>query len=256
MDDELLPLLINPYSGNDLKNESDLLVDKVTEECFPIKNGIPVLLREEEVKGLNKLYKKRYDWLAYFYDFTMNIGSLFGGKEAFKSIAEVIEVKNSDRVLETSIGTGLEIKNLHDYGKKADYYGLDISHGMLKKCLRNSIKWNIDIGLVQGNAETIPFKDEVFDMVFHIGGINFFNNKAKAIHEMIRVAKPGANIYIGDETVKHLEKQPRVISYFYQKPDPEIYHPPIKHIPEEMLNLTTHILWNEMFYLVSFKKPN
>jgi len=255
MNDELLPLLINPYSGNELKKESDLLIDKVNEESFQIKNGIPVLLHEEEVEGLNKVYQKRYDWLAYFYDFMMNIGSLFGGKEAFKSIAEIIEVKSSDRVLETSIGTGLEIKNLLNYGKKADYYGLDISHGMLKKCNRNSKKWNIDIGLVQGNAETIPFKDEVFDMVFHIGGINFFNNKAKAIKEMIRVAKPGANLYIGDETYKQVEKQPKVISLFYQKPDPEIYDPPIKHIPEEMIDVVTHTLWNEMIYLVSFKKP-
>ena len=256
MRNDLLELLINPYSGNELKRESELLVDKVTEERFPIKNGIPVLIREEEVKGLNKLYQKRYDWLAYFYDFMIGtIGSLIGGKEAFKSIAEIIEVKETDRVLETSIGTGMEIKNFHDYGKKAEYIGLDISYGMLKKCLRNSIKWNIDIALVQGNAETLPFKEEAFDMVFHIGGINFFNNKAKAVQEMIRVAKPGAKIYIGDETVKQIEKQPKIISYFYQKPDPEIYDPPVKYIPEEMLDVTTHFLWNEMLYLISFQKP-
>jgi len=255
MRDDVLDLLINPYSGNELKKESGFLVDPVTSERFPVKNGIPVLLREEEVKGLNKLYQKRYDWLAYFYDFTISIGSLFGAKEAFKSMAEIIQVKSSDRVLETSIGTGLEIKNLHDNGKKANYYGLDISYGMLKKCRRNSKKWNIDIDLVQGNAETLPFKDEAFDMVFHIGGINFFNNKAKAITEMIRVAKPGANIYIGDETAKQIEKQPKIVSYFYQKPDPEIYDPPVEHIPGEMLDLTTHTLWNEMIYLVSFRKP-
>ncbi len=252
---ELLPLLINPYSGNELNRESDFLVDKVTEERFPIRNGIPVLLREEEVKGLNELYQKRYDWLAYFYDFMIAIGSLFGGKEAFKSIAEIIKVKSCGQVLETSIGTGMEIKNLLDYGKKADYYGLDISYGMLKKCRRNAVKWNIDIGLVQGNAETLPFKDEAFDMVFHIGGINFFNNKAKAIAEMVRVAKPGSNIYIGDETIRQIEKQPSFISYFYQKPDPETYEPPVKYIPEEMLNVTTHLLWKEMLYLISFQKP-
>ncbi len=253
---EFLELLINPYSGNELKRENDFLVDTLTEERFTVKNGIPVLLREEEVKDLNKLYQKRYDWLAYFYDFMVGtIGSLFGGKEAFKSIAEIIEVKSGALVLETSIGTGMEIKNLHDKGKKVDYYGLDISYRMLKKCRRNSKKWDIDIGLVQGNAETLPFKDEVFDMVFHIGGINFFNNKTKAIKEMIRVAKPGANIYIGDETAKQIEKQPKIISYFYQKPDFHIYDPPVKHIPEEMIDIVTHTLWNEMIYLVSFRKP-
>jgi len=153
------------------------------------------------------------------------------------------------------VSTGMEIEDLYDYGNKADYYGLDISYGMLKKCRRNSKKWNIDIGLVQGNAETLPFKDEVFDMVFHIGGINFFNNKAKAIEDMIRVAKPGANIYIGDETAKQIEKQPKIISYFYQKPDPQIYDPPVKHIPEEMINVMTHTLWDEIIYLVAFQKP-
>ena len=76
MRDDILDLLINPYSGNELKKESGFLVDPVTSERFPVKNGIPVLLREEEVKGLNRLYQKRYDWLAYFYGFTMNIGSL------------------------------------------------------------------------------------------------------------------------------------------------------------------------------------
>lgn len=44
-------------------------------------------------------------------------------------------------------------------------------------------------------------------------------------------------------------------SYFYQKPDPQTYDPPVKHIPEEMLDIVTHTLWNEMIYLVSFRKP-
>jgi len=54
---------------------------------------------------------------------------------------------------------------------------------------------------------------------------------------------------------KQIEKQPRIISYYYQKPDPETYEPPVKYIPEEMLNVTTHILWDEMLYLISFQKP-
>ncbi len=64
MRNDLLELLINPYSGNELKRENDFLVDIATKERFPIKNGIPVLIREEEVKGLNKLHQKRYDWFA------------------------------------------------------------------------------------------------------------------------------------------------------------------------------------------------
>lgn len=71
MKNELLPLLINTYRGNDLKKENDFLVDVKTGEKFAIKNNIPALLREEEITGLNRLYQKRYDWLVYIYDFMM-----------------------------------------------------------------------------------------------------------------------------------------------------------------------------------------
>ena len=256
MKDELLTLLINPYTGDELKREGDLLVDVTTGEKFAINSSVPVLLRKEEITGLNRLYQKRYDWLVYIYDFMMlTLSPLIGGKEAFRSIAEIIEINSGERVLETSVGTGIEIKNLVDHGKKADYYGMDISYGMLKKCRRNVLKWNVDIKLVQGNAETVPFKDELFDVVYHIGGINFFNDKEKAIQEMIRVARPGARIYICDETVKQIEEQPKFISIFYQKPDPEIYEPPLKYIPGNMQNVVNHMLWDDKMYLVSFQKP-
>jgi len=47
----------------------------------------------------------------------------------------------------------------------------------------------------------------------------------------------------------------KTISYYYQKPDPEIYGLSVKYIPEEMLDVVTHTLWNEMLYLVSLQKP-
>ena len=54
----------------------------------------------------------------------------------------------------------------------------------------------------------LPFKAESFDSVFHIGGINFFSDKKRAIDEMIRVARPGSKIVIADEA----ERVARLIS--------------------------------------------
>jgi len=65
MRETLLPLLINPYTANALKTDNDALVDEFTGEKYYINNGIPVLYREDEVKGLNRLYQKRYDWNNY-----------------------------------------------------------------------------------------------------------------------------------------------------------------------------------------------
>ncbi len=47
---------------------------------------------------------------------------------------------------------------------------------------------------------------EAFDCVFHVGGINFFTDKVRAIKEMIWVAKPGTKIVIVDETERTIRE--------------------------------------------------
>lgn len=59
------------------------------------------------------------------------------------------------------------------------------------KILGGAAKWKLDPALFMGAAEHLPFRDEAFEVVFHFGGINFFSDKAAAIREMLRVAKPG-----------------------------------------------------------------
>ena len=77
---------------------------------------------------------------------------------------------------------------------------------MLANCQANLHRWQFQADLFLGNAECLPFADESFDVVFHVGGINFFNDRAKAIREMIRVAKPGSKILIADETEEHVKE--------------------------------------------------
>ncbi len=127
---------------------------------------------------------------------------------------------------------------------------------MLRKCRKNLKNWGLDAGLVQGNAEALPFGNGIFDVVFHVGGFNFFNDKKKAVDEMIRVAKPGANLYIVDETDSIRENRgliAGIISRFL--PSPEVFTPPVKHISEEMLEVREHMLLDRKFWMVSFQKP-
>ena len=57
----------------------------------------------------------------------------------------------------------------------------------------------------KSTREELPFADNTFDIVFHNGGINFFNDKALAISEMLRVAKAGNKLLIADETADFME---------------------------------------------------
>ena len=59
-----------------------------------------------------------------------------------------------------------------------------------------------NLNLVNCAAEDLPFIDQSFDVVLHVGGINFFSDKKRAIEEMIRVAKPSTKIMIADENFR------------------------------------------------------
>ncbi|WP_241080667.1 hypothetical protein [Natranaerofaba carboxydovora] len=77
---------------------------------------------------------------------------------------------------------------------------------------------------------------------------------------MIRVAKPGAKLYIGDETEDVVKKQPSFLDRLFEVPDPDknpdIYTAPVDMIPDHMENVTERKLWNNRIYFISFQKPD
>jgi ubiquinone/menaquinone biosynthesis C-methylase UbiE len=127
---------------------------------------------------------------------------------------------------------------------------------MLKRCQRNGARWKLDLSLFMGAAERLPFKDEVFDVVFHFGGINFFNDKAAAICEMIRVAKPGTKFVIGDENEALAQKYGDlpVTGQFYGKRSAAITAP-IHLLPSEMQEVQVRDIAGGDLYCLTFRKP-
>ena len=169
----------------------------------------------------------------------------------------LLEVKAGDSVLETSVGTGLNFKYLPQGVKLS---GIDLSAEMLANCQSNLRRWHLEADLFLGNAESLPFADSSFDVVFHVGGINFFNDRAKAIREMIRVARPGSRILIADETEEHVkaafERSPVIGRSFKNRK--EAVAAPVDLVPPEMLETHVEILnvvGKNRFYVLTFRKP-
>ena len=249
----IISLLCNPDTGNPLVWQNGFLADKVTGERFMIRKGIPVILRKDDVFGWNRKQQRGYDWGSRLYDLLYKFNL---AKRWLSEIAEIMEVNTGDYVLETSVGTGQQLLNLKKQGVEGHFYGNDISFGMLRRCRRNLKKWKIDAGLVQGNAENLPFAEEIFDVVYHVGGFNFFNDKKKAIGEMVRVAKPGAKLYIVDESDSVRDKKgiaANIMDRFL--PEREVFAPPVKFIPDGMLDIREYNLLDDKFWMVSFQKP-
>ena len=265
MKPEVLALLCDPVNrdplevrtGHDSRGQvQEFLASTRTERRFPIRNGIPIFLEDAQVSGANQRYQALYNRMAPFYDVATWLYSRWKGMSVEARLREYLdelEVREGDRVLEVSVGTG---RNLKFLPRTAQFFGLDISWGMLKKCQRKAATWKLDLTLFLGMAECLPFRDEVFDVVFHFGGINFFNDRGAAIREMIRVAKPGTKFVIGDETEELAKKYQNLpaAGNFYGSRKQEIL-PPVDLLPPGMQEIRVKNLAGGDLYCLSFRKP-
>lgn len=219
---------------------------------YPVVNGMPAFIsKDEQISYGRRMDLMRAIYAAFYTPLTDTFFNLFcGGAEKCRhEVIDRLEMPERGLVLETGIGTGDNLPLLHARNGACTIYGIDNQHKMLKQCSHNMRHWKMNAELFLADAERLPFRDHVFDVVFHLGAINIFPDKKKAIHEMIRVAKPGTRIVIADES----EKVSRIFEVFIGK-QPEII-PPVDLVPEEMLDLKCKTIWNGYGYLIEFRMP-
>lgn len=227
--------------------------------AFPIRDGIIHFLQSGSLTGPNRRFAKMYDWMSWFYRPFSPIMFAFMGiseSKAHREITGRLEPRGG-RVLEVSIGPGVNLPYLRERTDVGGIFGLDISLGQLQRC-RAYVQgkgWPVELFLA--NAEELPYRDNSFEAVFHVGGINFFNDKRKAIAEMIRVAKPGARILIADESERGMRAYEITIPFFsrYVKPDQRKIRIPADLVPAEMEQVKVSKAWNGYLYLLEFRKP-
>lgn len=253
MEESALSLLCDPDTRYDLEKSSNNLRNTATGRIYPIRDGIPLFV--STVTGPNLKYQVLYDRIAPGYDLAERLYHWFTRRPNYRQeLINELELKPSARVLEVSVGTGANVRYMpHDI----DFYGIDISWGMLRKCQRNLLQWRRKANLFQAEAERLPFKAGVFDCVFHVGGINFFTDKARAIKEMVWVAKPGTKIVIVDETERTIrqtyQRTPVVRNSF--EPGTEKVRCPIDLVPPDMKDVTAREICAGKLYCLTFRKP-
>jgi ubiquinone/menaquinone biosynthesis C-methylase UbiE len=257
---ENLAALLSPSTGSPLHFEGggkeEALVSS-SGERFPVRDGIPSFIQPVDLTGDNGKYNHLYETIGGFYNDTQRVVTAFRGLDLdsyFLDYMRLVEVKPGDRVLETSVGTGLNFKYLP---RGAKLSGLDLSAEMLSNCQDNLRRWGMEGDLYLGNAESLPFADASFDVVYTAGAINFFNDRAKAIHEMIRVAKPGGLLLVEDETEEYVqstyEKMPYTGQFFKDRQQPVTV--PVDLVPPEMEDIHVEMLKGGKFYAITFRKP-
>ena len=253
MEESVLALLCDPDTRYDLEEAGNNLRNTATGRIYPVRDGIPLFV--STVTGPNLKYQVLYDRIAPGYDLAERLYHWFTRKPNYRhEFLRELELKPSACVLEVSVGTGANLRYLP---QDIDFYGIDISWGMLRKCQRNLLKWSRKAHIFQGEAERLPFKAGVFDCVFHVGGINFFTDKARAIKEMIWVAKSGTKIVIVDETERtvreNYQRTPIVRKSF--EPGAEQVSCPIDLVPPDMKDISAKEICAGKLYCLTFRKP-
>jgi ubiquinone/menaquinone biosynthesis C-methylase UbiE len=253
IDSKILELLSDPETHDSLELAGDCLINPKSGRRYPVRDGIPVFF--EEAAGTNRKYQTMYDRLAPGYDFAERLYYWISRKpdRRLEFIPE-LEIPAGARVLEVSVGTGGNIRFLP---ADIEFFGLDLSWNMLRRCRQNLARWQREAHLFHGQAEQLPFRDAVFDCVYHVGGINFFNDKASAIAEMIRVSKPGTKIMIVDETEKvvreHYRKNPFTRRVYQGEHRPAAA--PIELVPTGMRETESRQINAGREYCLTFRKP-
>ena len=96
----------------------------------------------------------------------------------------------SKNVLEIGVGLGSDHQQFAEAG--AVLSGIDLTQRAIDHARSRFELFNLHSNLSVGDAEALDFKDNMFDLVFSWGVIHHSPNTSKAVSEIHRVLKPGA----------------------------------------------------------------
>lgn len=99
-------------------------------------------------------------------------------------------------LLEVAPGPGFVSIELARKGHRVT--GLDISRTMVELAVKNAAAEGVEADFLQGNASAMPFADASFDFVLCRAAFKNFSEPVKAMQEMCRVLRPGAQGVIVD----------------------------------------------------------
>lgn len=137
------------------------------------------------------------------YDFILILAGF--GKKFRKKIVNSVRINQHDQILDVGCGTGVFLELLKKQYPTVSITGIDPDKQALEIARKRLAKYQ-DFKLLNGFAESLPFENESFDIVFSTLAFHHMPTeiKEKAIREIYRVLKLDGKLAIVDfGTAKH-----------------------------------------------------
>jgi SAM-dependent methyltransferase len=114
------------------------------------------------------------------------------------SLVDTADLQAGWRVLDVATGSGNAAIAAARLGCVA--VGVDYVPSLLDRGRIRAVAEGLDLDLVEGDAEELPFPDASFDAVTSVFGSMFAPNHAKAASELLRVTRSGGTIALASWT--------------------------------------------------------
>jgi ubiquinone/menaquinone biosynthesis C-methylase UbiE len=133
---------------------------------------------------------KNYNLTSHFYDQRYSQIQT----EKFEILLNNLEL-NQKKILDAGCGTGLLLEFINSLKQNSTvnyhYIGMDITLNMLKefqsKPLTKKMQWKVN--LILADIESLPFRENIFDIIFSITSFQNLPNLTKGIKETLRVGQ-------------------------------------------------------------------
>ncbi len=156
-----------------------------------------MLKNKEEIAEHKRRNREMFDAIAQRYDVLNHL--LSGGIDIYwrRRALDTLHLEQPARILDLATGTG-------DFALAADrlspqrVVGIDVALEMLRLGVRKVRERGGPTALLGGDAESLPFRDESFDVVMGAFGVRNFGHIPSGLAEAFRVLRPGGQILVLD----------------------------------------------------------
>jgi SAM-dependent methyltransferase len=170
---------------------------RVCSAQYPLVRGVPRM--NEAMTGLENVARTfGYEWRS-FHEGEFEDDTVFGrtADEDWRYFLEGVGLDESSlagkAVLDAGCGSGRLTQQIGEHGAGI-VVGVDMNDAV--EHVYRSTRDVENVHIVQGNIMSLPFKDDVFDVVWSNGVIHHTPDAAACHRALSRVVKPGGTLYV------------------------------------------------------------